>query len=242
MAEIVFEVCANSLQSAMNAEEGGAHRVELCADLPAGGITPSAATIMKTIKTLRIPVFVMIRPRPGNFVYNDFEFEIMKEDIAFTKRCGAKGVVFGLLTEKGKIDMLHCTKLVKQAYPMECTFHMAFDRVADMNSALEEVIKTGAHRILTSGLSDNAFEGKHTLKKLIEQAAGRIIIMAGKGLTPSNVADVIKQSGVNEVHASCSAEIPDNFINHGNTKENLFKNTITNLETVKKFREAIDKL
>ena len=125
MAEIVFEVCANSLQSALNAEEGGAHRVELCADLPAGGITPSAATIIKTIKTIGIPVFVMIRSRPGNFVYNDFEFEIMKEDIAFTKKFGAKGLVFGLLTDKAKIDIERCKTLVKQAYPMECTFHMA---------------------------------------------------------------------------------------------------------------------
>ncbi len=242
MTEIVFEVCANALQSAMNAEKGGAHRVELCADLPAGGITPSAATIINTIKAINIPVFVMIRPRAGNFVYDDFEFEIMKEDIAFAKRCGAKGVVFGLLTEKAKIDVGHCSTLVKHAYPMECTFHMAFDRVADINSALEDVIKTGAHRILTSGFSNNAFDGKYTIKKLIEQADDRIIIIAGKGLTPSNVADVIKQSGVKEVHASCSAEIPDNFIKHGNTKENMYKNTVTNLGTVKKFREAIDKL
>jgi len=244
MAEIIFEVCANSLQSAIAAQEGGADRIELCADLSSGGLTPSAAEIKLTVQNLKIPVFVLIRPRGGDFLYNKQEFEIMKEDILYAKSCGAAGVVFGILNPVAEIDVDRCTELVNIAKPMQTTFHRAFDRVMNFNTALEDVIKTGAQRILTSGLSEKAADGKEILKKLAALADNRISIMAGGGINPQNITGIILQTGVKEVHASCSVDIQSNM--DPGTKRTAFKsvnkNTVTDVEIVKKIVNAIKQI
>lgn len=244
MAEHIFEVCANSFTSAKAAQEGGANRIELCADLQTGGLTPSAAEIKLTIQNLTIPVFVLIRPRGGDFLYSKYEFEVMKEDILYAKDCGAAGVVFGILNPSAKIDVERCAALVNIAKPMHTTFHRAFDRVADYSTALEDVIKTGAQRILTSGLSEIAADGKALLKRLVELAENRISIMAGGGITPESVTEIILQTGVNEVHASCSAVMQSNMNTHFNktafTSNN--KNTVTDVEVVKKMVAAIKQI
>lgn len=244
MAEIIFEVCANSLQSAIAAQEGGADRIELCADLPSGGLTPSAAEIKLTVQHLIIPVFVLIRPRGGDFLNSIHEFEIMKEDILYAKSCGAAGVVFGILTSAAEIDVDRCTELVNIAKPMQSTFHRAFDRVMNFHLALEDVIKTGAQRILTSGLSEQASDGKDILKKLVKLADNRISVMAGGGINPQNVTEIIRQTGVNEVHASCSVDIPSNMDPHFNKTafNSVYKNTATDTEVVRKMVNAIKQI
>ncbi len=206
MEKIRFEVCANSLQSALAAQKGGADRIELCSQLKVGGVTPSAATIKMTIERLRIPVFILIRPRSGDFFYDDFDMSVMKEDIEIAKKYGAAGVVFGVLLADGNIDVKRTSELVKVARPMQVNFHRAFDRARSPLSALEDVIKTGADRILTSGQAKSASSGKTLLKSLVEKASDRIIIIAASGITPENVSELINSTGVREVHASCSVK------------------------------------
>ena len=207
MRKFIFEVCANSLQSAIAAETGGADRIELCAQLDAGGITPSAATLKLAVKKLSIPVFVLIRPRSGDFIYDDTDFAVIKEDILFAKEAGAAGVVIGLLKHNGEVDIERTTELVNLARPMQFTFHRAFDRTPDPLAALEDIIKTGADRILTSGQQKSALTGKELLKTIVEKAGERIIILAGAGINPGNVSEIISFTGANEIHASCSINL-----------------------------------
>ena len=204
MKKFILEVCANSYPSALAAQKGGASRIELCAQLDSGGITPSAATIMKCTEDLDIPVFVLIRPRSGDFLYSKEEYEIMKEDILFAKKCDAKGVVFGILKSDGSIDVKRNHELVKLAQPMSCTFHMAFDRVNDFKKALEEVIHAGFDRLLTAGGSEKSVTGMSVIKELVIQAGHRIIIMPGSGITPANVEKIMKTCETQEIHSSCS--------------------------------------
>lgn len=244
MHKVVFEVCANSLQSAIVAQTGGAQRIEICSDLHSGGITPSAAAIKLSVQKLKIPVFILIRPRAGDFFYNEYEFEIMKEDILFAKSCGAAGVVFGILNSDSKIDIGRCSELVNIAKPMQSTFHRAFDRVIDFYEALEDVIKTSAHRILTSGLSEKAENGKDIIKTLVEKAKGRIEIMAGGGLTPTNVEGIISYTGVKEIHASCSIYLNSKMVRQKSLTafDSNYKNTVTDIDLVKKMKEKIEKI
>ncbi len=232
MPEVRVEVCANSLQSAIAAQEGGAHRIELCSDLQVGGLTPSAATIKLAIQKLKIPVFVLIRPRAGDFFYDKIEFQIMKEDILYAKNCGAAGVVFGILNPMGQIDVQRCTQLVALARPMEVTFHRAFDCIENYKAAIEDVVKTGAGRILTAGLCKMATEGKDIIKTLVTLAGKRILIMAGGGINPLNVSEIIK-SGVSEIHASCSVDMPDNSSYSPHQKSlYYYKKSVTSAEIV----------
>jgi copper homeostasis protein len=211
MQKFVFEVCANSLQSALAAEIGGAGRIELCAQLEAGGITPSAATIALAVKQLSIPVFVLIRPRSGDFVYDAFDFNVMKEDIIIAKESGAAGIVTGILKPNGDIDLERTAELVALARPMQFTFHRAFDRASDPLKALDDIIKSGADRILTSGQERSALSGKTLLKTLVKKAGDRIIILAGAGINPENVVEIVSFTGVSEVHASCSVKLKSNM-------------------------------
>jgi copper homeostasis protein len=232
MKKIIFEVCANSLQSALAAQQGGADRIELCAQLETGGITPSAALINLAAKLLTIPVFVLIRPRSGDFVYNDTDFNLMKEDIIIAKEFGVSGVVIGILKPDGNIDIERTAELVQMARPMQVTFHRAFDRARDPLTALEDVIKTGADRILTSGQARSALMGKSLLKTLVEKAAGRITILAGAGINPENISEVIKFAGVKEVHASCSFQLKSKM-NYTSALDNENNLTITDVRIVK---------
>jgi copper homeostasis protein len=202
MPSIILEVCVDSIAGALAAQEGGAQRVELCANLFEGGTTPSAATIEFVRKQLAIDLNVMIRPRAGDFLYSNLEFAIMRRDIEITKAAGGNGIVIGLLTEYGKIDIERTKALTELARPLSVTFHRAFDMVADAGEALETLIHLGLDRVLTSGLEPTALEGADTIAQLNHQAAGRIIIMPGGGIHERNIAKIVRQTGADEIHMS----------------------------------------
>lgn len=202
-----LEVCAGSLQSALNAQAGGAHRIELCDNLSEGGTTPSPGTIRQAIKLLNIPVFVLIRPRPGDFLYSNEEFESIKEDIAFCREQRAEGIVVGVLKPDGSIDKMRMAELIDLARPMQVTFHRAFDMAANAFVATEDIIMLGCDRILTSGQAANAMHGAGLISQLIEKAGDRITIMPGGGITEWNVAELVRKTGAQEVHASLRSPV-----------------------------------
>ena len=203
----LLEVCAGSLNSAMNAQVGGAQRVELCDNLSEGGTTPSPGIISQAVKQLNIPVFVLIRPRVGDFLYSEAEYEAMKADILFCKKHGVKGAVLGILNADGTIDKDRTAGLVQLARPMQATFHRAFDMTRNPFAALEDIINLGFDRILTSGQASNDIEGADLIAQLIKKAGNRIIIMPGGGITENNVTDLINSTGAKEVHASLRSPV-----------------------------------
>lgn len=205
MKRLDTEVCTYSIESCRAARDGGATRVELCAGPAEGGVTPSAAAIRMARKIDGLQLSVMIRPRGGDFLYTDEEFEQMKADLLFAKECGADCAVFGLLTPQGEIDLARTRELVELAAPMQVTFHRAFDMVADWERALEDVIAAGCHRILTSGCHNTAIEGIEVLRELVAKAAGRIEIMAGSGVKPAN-AEALARTRVDALHFSAKTK------------------------------------
>ena len=208
---VKLEVCANGVNSALVAQEGGAYRVELCDNLQEGGTTPSHGQIALARKLLNIKLYPIIRPRGGDFVYSDPEFEIMKMDIQHCKALGCDGLVFGMLTADGKVDVERCKALLEAAYPLPATFHRAFDDSADLFEALEVLISLGFERVLTSGGAPTAMEGIDVLKSLVEVASNRIEIMPGAGVTKDNVALLVKMTSAKSVHGSFSTDIPYRF-------------------------------
>ncbi len=212
---MIIEVCANSYSSALIAQVAGAHRIELCQDLLLGGTTPSAGTILQTRQTLQIPIFVLIRPRSGDFVYDENELEIIKSDILFCKKNSIDGVVIGQLSSDGHVDIEQTQQLIELAYPMSVTFHRAFDRTKNPLQTMETLIDIGINRILTSGQAATAFEGKNVLQKLVEKSKGRIEILAGGGININNVVDIIQTSKVQEVHLSGKTLIKSPFTQKG---------------------------
>ncbi|XP_069756361.1 copper homeostasis protein cutC homolog [Narcine bancroftii] len=199
---IQIEVCVDSLESAINAERGGASRIELCSSLIEGGITPSIGLLQVVKQYVRIPVFAMIRPRGGDFLYTDSEIEVMKTDIKMAKASGADGTVFGMLKADGRVNTEVCMDLIAESRPLPVTFHRAFDMVPDPSAALECLISMGFERVLTSGCDSTALEGLPTIKRLVEQAKRRIIVVAGGGITERNVQRILEGSGVCEFHCS----------------------------------------
>jgi copper homeostasis protein len=199
-ARILIEACLDSVPSALAAEAGGARRIELCDNLVEGGTTPSAGTIELCKERLSIPVFVMIRPRGGEFLYSDVEFELMRRDVAHAKRLGADGVVFGLLTPDGRVDVPRTRALVQAARPLAVTFHRAFDVARDPDEALEALIEAGADRVLTSGQAPTAPEGADLIERLVQRAGDRIGILPGCGLDETNLRAFVEKTGVREVH------------------------------------------
>jgi len=225
-----LEICANSYQSALNAQEAGAHRVELCQELSVGGITPSYGLLKQVIDTLSIPVFVLIRPRSGNFVYTEEEFDIMKQNIQLCKHLGFDGIVSGVLNKHNTIDIERTKALVELSKPLSFTFHRAFDCVSNPSEALEQLIDLGVDRVLTSGLETSAEKGLIILKQLHKKANGRIIILAGGGIN-SNNSKLFKEAGFYEIHASASSSIKSD--------DSLFSVPITYSDT-KKIKAILD--
>lgn len=197
---MILEACVENYSEAKKAEAAGANRIELCENLAVGGTTPSYGTIQMCLKNLNIHVAAMIRPRGGDFVYTAGEFEIMKTDIGICKSLGVQGVVFGLLTKDGKIDIEKTKELIQLAQPMQTVFHKAFDELTDPFEGLEQLIELGVTRILTSGTKETALEGQNILRKLIQQAADRISILVAGRVTHENLTDLQKIIPAKEFH------------------------------------------
>lgn len=203
----ILEICAGSVESAIAARDGGAQRIELCAALEIGGVTPSAGIIAEARKVEGISLNVIIRPRGGDFLYNSYEAESMIYDIQLCKKLGVDGVVIGALTADGDIDTALCRRLIDAADGMSVTFHRAFDMCRNPQQALEELIALGCDRVLTSGQATTAEAGIRLLKELVEQAAGRISIMPGCGVNSGNAARILQETGATEIHASARKSV-----------------------------------
>ncbi|MCY4779745.1 copper homeostasis protein CutC [Sphingobacterium sp. UT-1RO-CII-1] len=238
-----LEVCSNSSYSAIQAQQGGASRIELCQNLENGGTTPSYAQIKRTRDLLTIGIHVLIRPRGGDFVYNDTDFEEIKEDIKVCKDLNCDGVVIGVLKPNGTVDVDRNRELVELAKPMTTVFHRAFDRCADPFQALEDVISLGFDRILTSGLKSTASEGKELLRELVEKAAGRIEIMPGAGVHADNIKDIIRCTGVKSIHSSAKIVVNSTMTYHSSLFEGMNEPTMeTSVEKVKELCALLEEL
>ena len=223
---MLLEVCANSFQSAKNAVQSGANRIELCQELSVGGITPSYGLIKQVIENLKIKTFVLIRPRSGNFVYSDAEFKIMKDDIQLCRDLGCHGIVSGVLNPDNAIDLKRTQELVELSKPLPFTFHRAFDEVSNPKEALAQLIDLGVDRVLTSGQKSSAEEGLVLLTELNKIANGRITILAGGGINPKN-ASKFKTAGIEEIHASASIKIVKENSMFGMTQ------SVSDIQTIK---------
>lgn len=197
-----LEICANSIHSALAAQAGGATRIELCDNMAEGGTTPSYGIITLCKKLLQIPVFPIIRPRGGDFLYTDEEFKVMKQDVIACRNLGCEGVVLGILNAEGSIDMERCAQLIALAKPMQVTFHRAFDRCNNLEEGLEDIIALGCNRVLTSGGKKNAADAIPVLRNLVQQAAGRISILVGSGVNAENIALLARETGASEFHST----------------------------------------
>ena len=208
---IDVEICANSVASARAAKEGGAQRIELCTNLECGGLTPSAEAIECCVRELGLRTHVLVRPRDGDFFYNNAEVAEIERDVKMCRRLGAAAVVVGFLDCDGRIDVGLTRRIVEMAAPMEVTFHRAFDEARqDPIEALRAVMDAGCHRLLTSGQRTTAIEGAETIRRMVEYTGqSQFKILAGSGVTPDNVYSLIKSTGVTEVHGSCKATLPD---------------------------------
>ena len=205
MPRLLLEIACDGLGSALAASEGGADRVELFANGAVGGTTPSAGTIAAARAALTIPLHVLIRPRAGDFLYSRAECTAMRHDVELCVRLGCEGVVIGALDAAGDVDVAICRELVAAAGPLAVTFHRAFDVARDQSAALEGIIALGCSRVLTSGGRASAPEGAAVIAGLVRQAAGRVTILAGAGITAAQVAALVSATGVQEIHASASA-------------------------------------
>ena len=200
---MILEICANSYKSAINAQRAGAHRIELCEDLSVGGVTPNEQTLAKVLEELSIPVFVLVRPRSGDFNYSDEEFHMMLQTIDVCKAKGCAGIVAGVLNTDRTIDEQRTNTLIEHSRPLAFTFHRAFDEVIDPKTSLEILIRLGVDRILTSGQEAKAIEGLPMLKALNQLANEKLIIMPGSGINPNNALN-FKKAGFIEIHGSAS--------------------------------------
>ncbi len=221
---MLLEVCAFNIQSCLVAAQAGAGRIELCVDPLQGGTTPSYGLVRYALEKVSIPVYPMIRPRGGNFVYDEDELEIMKKDIRTVRELGCPGIATGVLLPDGRIDVEILSRIVSWAYPMNVTCHKAFDATQNAFEALEDVITAGCSRILTSGLNKTALEGAGVIADLIAQAGDRIMIMPGGGVRSSNIAQLARETGAREFHSSALVTRASNHIADENEVQLLLKN------------------
>ena len=205
--KILLEISVESVEAAAAAERGGADRIELCSDLSVGGLTPDLALIRAVRQQIQIPIFVMIRPRAGDFVYSPAEFKQMKKSIAEAKDSDADGLVFGILKPDGTVDIDHTRELVELAQPLPVTFHRAFDSCADFSQTLEDVSRSGACRILTSGGAASALEGIDNIAMLVTVAA-QVTIVPGAGINMRNILQIAAATGAREFHSGLSSVLP----------------------------------
>jgi copper homeostasis protein len=205
---MILEIAVFNLESAIIASKAGAHRIELCTAAAEGGLTPSAATMRLARKYVNIPIHVMIRPREGDFCYSEREFETMLLDIAAAKVVGLEGIVAGILNPDGTVDEKRMALLVDAAYPMNVTFHRAFDMAKDQEEALEAIIYAGCVRILTSGGKQTIMLGTDKVAELVKKAGDRISIMPGSGVTLDNIKKIVEETGVAEIHLSARSLVP----------------------------------
>ena len=238
-SKTVLEVCIDSVESAIAAERGGSKRVELCSGLLEGGLTPGAGLIASVRRRVAIDMFVMIRPRGGDFLYSDLEFDVMREEIAHARRLGADGVVLGLLDDAGHVDVDRTRELVELAAPLPVTFHRAIDMTPDPAAAVDEVIATGARRILTSGGAPSVTQGVAEVARMVEAARGRVTIMPGGGISPENIARIALATGTNEFHSSARTAVASamNFrkqaIAMGDLRDREYQSYIVREESVR---------
>ena len=204
----LLEIACFNISSAIAAAQAGADRIELCDNPADGGTTPSFGTIQSALVKIAVPVFPIIRPRGGDFLYTDEEYEVMLHDVQLCRQLNCKGVVLGMLLKDGRIDVQRTALLVQAAGPMAVTFHRAFDRAVHPLQALEDVIKAGCTRLLTSGQKGTAIEGKDLIKQLVEQAANRIVVMPGSGVRSYNMAELAQYTGASEFHSSARMPVP----------------------------------
>lgn len=242
-SDFKFEVCANGLESCLAAQEAGADRVELCADIPEGGTTPSFGEIKvarEMLKTTRL--HVIIRPRGGDFLYTPLEIRRMIEDIDICKKLGVDGVVFGCLNKEGDVDMAACRELMSHSEGMSVTFHRAFDRCRDPFKSLEDIISLGFDRILTSGQQPKAIDGAQLLAELNKRAGERIIILAGSGVNESNIRSLYEKTNIHEYHFSARESFPSlmEYFNSNFVKEGAVPTL--NYTTVKRVRATMKEL
>lgn len=217
-----LEVIGFNIENCVLAQSAGASRIELCDNPEEGGTTPSYGFIKAAREKLKIDLFPIIRPRGGDFLYSDEEFEIMKTDVKLCKQLGCDGVVIGMLNADGTVDKKRNATLVELAYPLGVTFHRAFDRTADAFQAMEDIICIGCERILTSGQKPNAADGAELIAQLIKQADERIIIMPGSGVRSKNIIDLAKKTGATEFHTSARIDIESKMsFNNPAMNENL---------------------
>ncbi len=243
-AAYMFEVAVDSIDSALIAQSAGANRIELCAGLAIGGITPSHGMVAVAQQQLEIPINVIIRPRRGDFLYSQSEFEMMQQDIAYAKSLNVNGVVIGMLQADGNIDIDRTRILIEQARPLDVTFHRAFDMAVDPVQALEDLIGLGVNMVLTSGQESSAKKGLPLIAKLVERANGRIKIMPGAGINPTNIRLVVEQSGASDFHFSGKAVVQsgmdyrnDKLAMGGGDNLSEYELTVADANTI---REVID--
>ena len=231
---MLLEICTNSYQSALNAQKAGAHRIELCSELSIGGITPSYELMKKVMKNIHIPVYVLIRPRGGDFSYSKEEFEIMKENILICKELGCKGIVSGVLHPDNRIDIKRTQELIALSKPLSFTFHRAFDEVPEPIKAIHELMSMGVNRLLTSGQKNTAIEGLDLIVELQEIAKNKLIVMPGSGINDVN-CKTFKIAGFKEIHASASKKITKRISsNFGDSIE-----TVSDFEMIQKILNNI---
>jgi len=235
-----LELIAFNIDSCLMIEQTKAHRVELCSSPGEGGTTPSYGMIREARKILSKELYPIIRPRGGDFLFRDEEFEIMKQDVLLCKKLGCDGVVIGSLFSDGSVNRDQAKKLVEIAYPMGVTFHRAFDRINDAVTSLEEIIDTGCERILTSGLRPSAVEGIDLIKQLNNKADGRIIIMPGSSVRSSNLSLLIQETGCTEFHSSARINSEGNMqFKNAEMKESL-EFPVIDIEEVEAMLEILD--